>query len=396
MIPLTEAQTILARDLAPLPAREVMLDKACGDILVAPLKAALTQPPFAASAMDGYAVRSADLGGDKVELRLIGEAAAGHAYSGQVGMGEAVRISTGAVLPDGADQVVIQENTLREGDRVITDQPAQPGQHIRQAGQDFVQGQTLLETGHRLTPDALSLIAAAGHARVRVAARPRVGVLASGDELVEPGETPASGQIINSIASGLIALIEGWGGEAVYLGIARDTEADIQTKLDAAPELDLIVPVGGASVGEHDHMRRIITARGGDIRFAKIAVRPGKPTWFALMPDGQAPMIGLPGNPVSALVMARLILLPALRRLRGESTQTSRNRVNLGSVMPPNGDRETYVRAVWDRHAGIVTPLPRQDSAILTTLVTANALIRRPIGAEAAHPGNEVEIIPLD
>ncbi len=396
MIPLDEAQAILARDLPPLPTRTVGLDKACGDILAEPLNAALTHPPFNASAMDGYAVRSADLTGDRVTLTLIGEAAAGHAFDGRVGAGEAVRISTGAVLPEGADQVVIQENTQREGDCVITDQPARAGQHIRKAGQDFVQGQTLLETGHRLTPDALSLIAAAGHDRVPVTGRPRVGVLASGDELVEPGGMPAPGQIINSITSGLMALITQWGGEPVYLGIARDTEADISARLDAAPELDLIVPVGGASVGEHDHMRRIITARGGDIRFAKIAVRPGKPTWFALMPEGRPPMIGLPGNPVSALVMARLILLPALRALRGETAQSSRNRVNLDSVMQPNGDRETYVRAVWDRHTGIVTPLPRQDSAVLTTLVTSNALIRRPIGAEAANPGDEVEIIPLD
>ena len=307
-----------------------------------------------------------------------------------------MRISTGAVVPDGADQVVIQENTRRDDDRVMTDQPALAGQHIRRAGQDFKAGQVLLETGHRLTPDALALIAAAGLARIPVSGTPRIGVLASGDELVEPGEIPAPGQIVNSITSGLMALIRQWGGEPVYLGIARDTEADIAAKLDAAPALDLLVPVGGASVGEHDHMRRVIASRGGDIRFSKIAVRPGKPTWFARLPEGQPSLIGLPGNPVSALVMARLILRPALQTLRREAAQTSRIRVNLGSEMAPNGDRETYVRGVWDDQNGIVTALSRQDSAILTTLVTANALIRRPVGAEAAKPGDAVEIIPLD
>lgn len=395
MIPLAEAQAILARDLSPLPAIAVGLDQACGQILAEPVSAALTQPPFAASAMDGYAVRSADLG-DTVSLRLIGEAAAGHAFDGKLGPGEAVRISTGAVVPDGADQVVIQENTQCHGDRVSTDQPAGAGQHIRRAGQDFEAGQVLLEAGHRLTPDALALIAAAGLARIPVSRTPRIGVLASGDELVEPGETPAPGQIVNSITSGLMALIRQWGGEPVYLGIARDTEADIAAKLDAAPALDLLVPVGGASVGEHDHMRRVIASRGGDIRFSKIAVRPGKPTWFARLPEGQPSLIGLPGNPVSALVMARLILRPALQTLRGETAQTSRIRVNLGSEMAPNGDRETYVRGVWDDQDGIVTALSRQDSAILTTLVTANALIRRPVGAEAAQAGDQVEIIPLD
>ncbi len=396
MISLAEAQAILARDLSPLPPRRVGLDKAAGEYLAKPVTAALTQPPFAASAMDGYAVRSADLTGNTVALALIGEAAAGHAFAGQVGPGEAVRISTGAVLPDGADQVVIQENTQRLDDQVSTDQPAQPGQHIRRAGQDFRAGQTLLDTGHRLTAEAVSLIAAAGHDRVDVTARPRVGVLASGDELVEPGQTPAPGQIINSITSGLMALIRQWGGDPVYLGIARDDEADIRARLGAAPELDLIVPVGGASVGEHDHMRRIITQGGGDIRFAKIAVRPGKPTWFARRPDGKPPLIGLPGNPVSALVMARLVLHPALQALRGEDAQTALIRAQLGSEMAPNGDRETYVRAVWDRQTGIATALPRQDSAILTTLVTAHALIRRPVGAKAAEAGDEVDILPLD
>ncbi|WP_203290634.1 gephyrin-like molybdotransferase Glp [Maricaulis parjimensis] len=395
MITLDQAHAILQQTLAPLPMIACPLGDANGQVLAEPVRARLTQPPFPASAMDGYAVRSADLNSHTVSLFVVGESAAGHAFEGRLGEGQAVRISTGAVLPEGADQIIIQENTRRDGERVITAQPAGAGAHIREAGQDFETGQLLLERGHRLTPDALSLIAASGHDTVPVVRRPKIGILASGDELVEPGRTPSAGQIINSITSGLSALIAQWGAEPVYLGIAGDTEKSIADKLDTAPELDLIVPVGGASVGEHDHMRRVIEARGGVLKFEKIAVRPGKPTWFAMMPDGTA-MIGLPGNPVSALVMARLVLRNAVRILRGETPHTPRILMKLTATMPANGDRETYVRGVRNDDENCVTPLPRQDSAILTTLVTANALIRRTIGAQAADKGEVIEVIALD
>jgi molybdopterin molybdotransferase len=251
-----------------------------------------------------------------------------------------------------------------------------------------------MEAGRILTPEALSLAASAGITEVQVRKRPRVGVLASGDELVEPGETPGPGQIVNSIAPGLCALVAQWGGDPVYLGIARDDPADIAARLDGARNLDLLVTIGGASVGDHDHLRRVFTERGGRLVFEKIAIKPGKPTWFGLL--DAVPVVGLPGNPVSAFVTARLVLRRALECRLGRSAGTLLGRTRLAVGLPANGPRETFLRAIRSAKTGEVAPVSRQDSGVLSALVEANVLIRRAAHAPAAEAGERVDTVGLD
>ncbi|MBO6764317.1 MAG: molybdopterin molybdotransferase MoeA [Maricaulis sp.] len=379
--------------LSPLVPVERPLADCGGAFLAKPLVAQWTQPPFAASAMDGYAVRSADLAAGPEALRLVGEAAAGHAFSRQVGPGEAVRISTGAPVPDGADQVVMQEKASRSGDAVRLADTSRPMANIRPAGTDFSRGDRLLEAGRRLSPDAVALAAAARVATLHIHPRPRVAILATGDELVEPGE-PAAGpsQIVNSVAPGLVELVRIWGGEPVYLGIARDRPEAVRDALYHGRDGDLTVTVGGASVGGHDHLRAVFQADGGRFAFERIAARPGKPTWFGIV-EGH-PVLGLPGNPVSALVMARLFLRPALARLGGGAAVAVFAQAPLAVALEANDWRETYLRATRD-DAGHVAPLPNQDSSALSALVQADCLIRRPAGAQAMAVGERVEILSL-
>lgn len=378
--------------LSPLVPVERPLADCGGAFLAKPLVAQWTQPPFAASAMDGYAVRSVDLAAGSEALRLVGEAAAGHAFSRQVGPGEAVRISTGAPVPDGADQVVIQEKASRVGDRVRLDDTSRPMGNIRPAGTDFSRGGRLLEIGQRLSPEAVALAAAARVATLHIHPRPRVAILATGDELVEPGEPAGPSQIVNSVAPGLVELVRIWGGEPVYLGIARDRHEAVRDALRHGRDGDLTVTVGGASVGGHDHLRTVFQADGGRFAFERIAARPGKPTWFGTV-EGH-PVLGLPGNPVSALVMARLFLRPALARLGGGAASAVFAQAPLAVALEANDWRETYLRATRDK-AGHVTPLPNQDSSALSALVQADCLIRRPSGASALAAGDRVEILPL-
>lgn len=393
MIPLDEARTRMLAALAPCPAVTLPLEQACGRILAGPMIAQCTQPPVALSAMDGYAVRSADLATVPARLKLVGEAAAGHAFDGRLDAGMAVRISTGAPLPGGADQVVMQERAVREADAVVLDDTQRPGANVRPAGTDFSSGEALLPAGRRVTPEALALAAAARLEGVTVHPRPRVGVLASGDELVEPGEPAGPSQIVNSVSPGLAGMVRAWGGEPVYLGIARDDAQDVRRHVASARGLDLLVTVGGASVGDHDHFRRVFAERGGQLAFEKVAVRPGKPTWFGVLDD--LPCLGLPGNPVSALVIARLLLRPAMARLEGHAVETVFERADLGAALPANGPREAYLRARRDA-AGRVVPLENQDSSALSALVQADCLIRRPVDADPAEPGDTADILPLD
>jgi molybdopterin molybdotransferase len=392
VISLDEGLALIAQTVDALPPEPCPVTRCAARILREPAIAHITQPPADVSAMDGYAVRASDLDPAGISLSLQGESAAGHPFRGALQPGCAVRISTGAALPSGADQIVIQENCEREADQIHTRQAPAPGAHIRRAGQDFSAGQTLIDAGTRLSPEAVSLAAAAGLATLSVAPQLRVGILATGDELVEPGETPGPGQIINSISHGLAALVARWGGEPVYLGIARDDPADIATRLDRAAELDLLVTIGGASVGDHDHLRSVFTRRQGQLVFEKLAVKPGKPTWFGLL--GAVPVIGLPGNPVSALVMARLVLRPALDRLLGHAHATVFQTATLNGTIAANGPRETFHRAVWS--AGIIRTLPRQDSSLLTALTGANALLRQKADAPAASDGDTVEFLLMD
>lgn len=395
MIGLDDALRLLRNSLAPVSAETLALMDAHGRTLAAPVIAARTQPPFAASAMDGYAVRSADLSGQPLTLHLTGESAAGHASHNRVGPGEAFRISTGAPMPEGADQVIIQENCQRDNDNIITAEPARPGANIRKAGVDFSSGDRLADTGRKLSPAALSLVASAGLDTVSVYRQPEIGILSTGDELVEIGVTPGPDQIINSLGPGLTALIRGWGGrQPRYLGIARDDPADVRKRLLAAEGLDLLVTIGGASVGDHDHLRREFAALGGGLVFEKIAIKPGKPTWFGRL--GSIPVLGLPGNPVSAMVMARLCLKPAMDRLLGSETPALFHPARLGVDLPANGPRENMIRARHDPATGQIAPLDNQDSSALSALAAANALIRRPANAPAAAAGESVTYLPLD
>ena len=397
MISLDEARRIVVEELGPTGAESVPLADAFGRTLAAPLIATRTQPAFRSSAMDGYAVRSADLGASATTLKIAGESAAGHGFSETLNPGQAVKISTGAPMPEGADQVVMREDaTLRGGDVVLNARPT-PGKHVRAAGVDFAKGAELVAAGTRLSPEAVSIAASAGHVVLSVHQRPKIAVLSSGDELVEPGEAVAEAGIINSNAIGLSALIRAEGASSDYLGIARDNPADVRAKLQSAAGADLLVTIGGASVGDHDHLRAVFSELGGSMIFEKIAVKPGKPTWFGHL--GGTPVLGLPGNPVSALVMARLILSPALHALLGasEPARMRFSRAILSESLTENGRRETYLRARFTSADGALSaaPLSNQDSSALSALVAADCLVRRAANAPAAAIGETVEILAL-
>lgn len=393
MITVDEARTIISKALSPSGTQTITYNEACGRVLSEPVKAKRTQPPFAASAMDGYAVRSEDISRTPARLVLSGESAAGHSHSGCVAPGNAIRISTGAPIPPGADQVVIQENTTRDGDTIELNDTPRPMSNIRSAGIDFNTGDVLLPAGTRISPDAVALIAGAGLIKLEVFRKPRIGILSTGDELVEPGETTGPDQIINSISKGLDGLIREWGGEPVYLGIARDTPDDVMAKLNAANGLDLVVTIGGASVGDHDHLRSSFADQGGQLDFEKVAVKPGKPTWFGKL--GSTHFVGLPGNPVSALVTARLFLKPAVEALTGQSMTSAMSTAILGVDLAANGAREIYIRAERDPDNATVAPLKKQDSSALSALVRSDMLIRRRIDAGPAKAGEIVEILGL-
>lgn len=393
MISVEAARARITAALLPLKAEPCTLIEAPGRTLAEPVIATLTQPPFAASAMDGYAVHSRDLGDTPKRLALQGESAAGHGFGLALKPGHAIRISTGAPMPQGADQVVMQERAVRDGNHITLDDTPRPASNVRGAGIDFNAGDILLPSGSLLSPDAVALAAGAGLKELAVHRRPRVGILSTGDELVEPGQTPGPHQIINSIAWGLDALVRQWGGEPVYLGIARDSKADVRAKLEATQGLDLVVTIGGASVGDHDHLRQVFNALGGQLEFGKIAVKPGKPSWFGRL--GETAFLGLPGNPVSSLVMARLLLQPALAILCGRPESLEFVTVILGEDLPANGMRENFIRARIDRQTGRVHPHGNQDSSALSALVHSNALIRREVEAPAARAGEMTQILPL-
>ena len=310
-----EALDRILDGVAPTPAEPVAIEAAHRRTLAEPLAALLTQPPFDASAMDGYAVRAADVAKLPATLAVIGEAAAGHPFSGSVAAGQAVRIFTGAPLPAGADAIVIQENTQRDGAKVTVREGSIDTGHVRPRGFDFREGETLLAAGRRLGPREVALAAAMGHGTLPVRRRPRVAILSTGDELVPPGQRPGPGQIVSSNHLGVAALAEAAGAEATLLGIARDTRESLDAYFAKAQDADIIVTIGGASVGDHDLVGPVLEARGMALSFWKIAMRPGKPLMFGRL--GQARVLGLPGNPVSSLVCTRVFLVPLIRALLG-------------------------------------------------------------------------------
>lgn len=390
MIPTAEALERLFALTRPLGTEEVPLAEAAGRVLAADVVARRAQPPFAASAMDGYAVRAADIT-EGAAFRVIGEAPAGRAYPGHVGPGEAVRIFTGAPVPDGADFVVIQEDaeTTPTGMRLA----ALPSSNanIRPAGGDFAPGDRIVAP-RRLRPADIALAAAMNAPTVTVRRRPEVAVIATGDELVQPGEAPGPHQIVASNALGLKALFEEAGAIARLLPIARDTEASLEAAFRLARGADLIVTIGGASVGDHDLVAPVAERLGMERAFYKVAMRPGKPLMAGRM--GEAAVVGLPGNPVSAMVCGHIFVLPMLRTILGfPPAPAPRLAARLARAIDANGPREHYMRA--RREGGGVAPFDRQDSSLLSILSGADALLVRPPNDPAREAGAKVEIVPL-
>ncbi len=380
--------------LAEVPAasvERVALAQANGRVLAEDVAAVRDQPPFHASAMDGYAVRSAD---GAATLKVVGESAAGGGYEGTLQPGDAVRIFTGAALPDGADAIVIQEDVSREGDAVaVPETPA--GKHVRPAGGDFRAGQTLLAAGTRLDPWRVSLAAAAGCAELSVARKPRVALFSTGEEIVEAPAEPGPFQIYDSGSPALAAMIAGWGGE---VSRARPVRDDLEATIEAlrAADGELIVTVGGASVGDHDLVRKAGAALGLELRVASVNVRPGKPTFFGRLADGRL-MLGLPGNPASAFVCAEMFLRPMLAKWQGADVQPRTLTARLEADLPANGSREHWMRAKLTFADGGVSvrAFRDQDSSLVTVFAAADALLRRQADAPAASAGEVVEVLPL-
>jgi molybdopterin molybdotransferase len=383
--------------LTPLETERVALDRARGRVLAEDLAAKLTQPPFDASAMDGYAVHAADVAALPATLTLVGQAAAGAGFGGGVGRGEAVRIFTGAPVPEGADTIVLQEHA-EEASGVVTVKEAAESPHIRPRGQDFTEGEVLLPAGTRLGPRELMLAAAMNHAALPVRRMPKVAILATGDEVVPPGSELAPDQIVSSVPLGLAALIEAHGGEAMPLGIAKDTLESIVTLARAGKAADILLTIGGASVGERDLVATALKSEGLKLDFWKIAMRPGKPMLYGRM--GAQRVLGVPGNPVSALICAHIFLLPMMARMLGLAEDARpAPEAELGEAIEANGMREHYMRALsaWEADGTrIVRPLPSQDSSLQAALVRADCLIVRAPHAPALPKGARVRIVPLE
>jgi molybdopterin molybdotransferase len=395
MISVEEAVERIVRAFTRVGSETIGLSHAAGRVLAEGARAKAMQPPFPVSSMDGYAVRAADATKIPTTLRVIGAAPAGHPFSGQVGGGEAVRIFTGGVIPGGADAIVIQEDTEASGTNVIVKEVARAGRHIRVAGLDFKPGDVLAVTGKRLSARDLSLLAAGDVAEVTVRRKPRVALVATGDELSRPGEPRKPGGIVASTGYGLSALIEDWGAEPIDLGIFPDKVEEIARLPKLATDADLIVTLGGASVGEHDLIQRALGPQGFALDFWKIAMRPGKPLIFGRL--GKIPLLGLPGNPVSSFVCALLFLRPAIAALLGSDAQPEILSVRTSRDLPANDQRQDYMRARLELRDGElwVEPFSVQDSSMQCTLAEADALIIRKPHAPAVRASERVEILRL-
>jgi molybdopterin molybdotransferase len=398
LLPVDEAIARIVTGVEPLPAESVPLADALGRVLAAPLAATRTQPPFPASAMDGYAVRAADVSTVPTTLKLLGMSAAGHGFRGAVGSGETVRIFTGAPVPDGADAVLIQENADAAGQAVVAREPLEAGKNIRPAGLDFREGDVLLNGGERLGVRETALAAAMNHGHMPVRRRPRVAIIATGDELVEPGATPGPDQIVASNGLAIAAFTRLNGGEPIDLGIVRDDREAIRAGIRRAIDVpaDIIVTLGGASVGEHDLVREALAAEGMALDFWKIAMRPGKPLMFGTL-DGVR-VLGLPGNPVSSIVCGILFLGPLLAAMLGVEYGDPTEPAVLGADVAANDHRQDYLRAGLEERPGmppLATARRRQDSSMLSVLAQSGCLIVRPPNAPPAKAGEECRIIRL-
>jgi molybdopterin molybdotransferase len=397
MISVEEARERILAGFRPTTGETVALADAWGRVTAAPVVARLTQPPSDVSAMDGYALRAAD-GALGATLAVIGSAPAGHPFDGAVGAGQAVRIYTGSVIPAGADAVLLQEDATATGREARVNEAVAAGRHIRRAGQDFSIGDAVIPAGRRITARDVGLAAAANHPWLTVHRRPRVAILATGDEIALPGEPILAGGIVSSNSHALAALVRAAGGDPSVLPVAQDTREAVAEVADAVQGADILVTTGGASVGDYDLVIEGLKTRGLQLDFWQIAMRPGKPLLFGRL--GAVPVLGLPGNPVSALVCSILFLVPVLYRLSGlPAAPPPISRALLGTALRANDHRADHLRAtisVDSQGRLVATPFPVQDSAMLRWLAMADALILRAPHAPAVPEGTEVPVIHLD
>lgn len=401
LLPVDEALQRLLAGVEPLGSEQVSLAEAVGRVLASDLHARRTQPPFPASAMDGYAVRAEDIATLPAYLRPAGESVAGKRFSGTLQPGEAVRIFTGAPLPEGADTILLQEDAIvHEDGRIEATEATARGRHIRKAGLDFSEGEKLLAAGRVLDAAALALAAAANHPVLDVARKPVVAILATGTELVAPGATPGPDQIVASNTYAIMALVQQAGGRSIDLGIVSDDLGALDDAIRRAREsgADVLVTLGGASVGDHDLVKDALGAAGMELDFWKIAMRPGKPLMYGRL--GELRVLGLPGNPVSSIVCGHLFLKPLVAALTGQAYEHDIRSAVLGTPMGANESRRDYVRAVVAsaEHHGdqlVATPFPTQDSSMLKTLAEANALIIREPHAPPADAGDPCKVLML-
>jgi molybdopterin molybdotransferase len=399
LMPVADALAAILAGADPVPEEMVALEAAHHRVLARDVAARRTQPPQAMSAMDGYAVRAADAAHAQAKLKVIGEIAAGRPFDRAIGPGEAARIFTGGVIPDGADAVVIQEDTIADGNSITITEAAAAGRNVRVAGVDFREGDVLLSAGTRLSDRDLSLAASMNYPELPVRKRPKLALLATGDELVMPGTTPGPGQIVYSNGYALRALARAEGADTIDLGVAADTIEATTAGIRRARQsgADILVTTGGASVGDHDLVKTSLEAEGVTMAFWKIAMRPGKPMMHGRL--GAMRVVGVPGNPVSSYVCAMLFVVPLIRALSGcKSTHHVRETALLGRDIAANDQREDYLRARLEERADgslIATPVTKQDSSLLANLAAAQALVVRPPFAPAAKAGSACEILRL-
>jgi molybdopterin molybdotransferase len=399
LISVAEALDHVLAHAAPLPPEQVALDDALGRVLAADLNALRTQPPADLSAMDGYAARASDVTNAPVQLRVIGEVAAGRPFTAAVGAGETARIFTGGVMPAGADTVVVQEITDRKGDAVTVLKPVSKGRHVRRQGLDFRRGDTLFTAGHRLSARDLALVAGMNHPQLPLHCRPKVALFATGDELVPPGQEPRPGQIVYSNGFALAALARQEGAAIVDLGLVKDELEPTVAAVRAARACaaDVLVTTGGASVGEYDLVHKAFAAEGMDLSFWKVAMRPGRPLMHGRL--GGMQVLGLPGNPVSSYVCAFLFLVPLIRRMSGRSDLViPTESALLGSDLPANDERADYLRATLreSSEGSIATPFPVQDSSMMVPLAKADCLVIREPYAPASAAGSRCVIVKFE
>ncbi|MDX9861365.1 MAG: molybdopterin molybdotransferase MoeA [Rhodospirillales bacterium] len=398
MLSVAEAVAKVVSGFAPLAVETIGVGDALGRALAEDVAARLDSPPLDVSAMDGYAVRAADATVAAARLALIGVSSAGHPFPGSIGPGQCVRIFTGAAVPAGADAIVIQEDTTAEGDVVTVNEAPRPGRWIRRAGMDFRRGDVMLRAGRRLTGRDIGLAAAMNVPWLSVRRQPRVAILATGDELVMPGDPLAEGQIVGSNGLAVAAYVTAFGGLPVLLGTAADDEDSLRRYLAGACGADLLVTIGGASVGDLDLVRQVLADQGFDLGFYRVAMRPGKPLIFGRL--GDVPVLGLPGNPVSAGVTSLLFLRPAIRAMLGlGDRQEPLPMAWLGRDLPANDHRQDYLRSrltVSDDGRHVATPFETQDSALMARFAEADCLVVRPPNAPPARAGDRVAIVPLD